>query len=221
MEHDLNLKYRGWSEDDASPPQRDRAWFAGDIAQSSPGHCSGQRGRTDDAVSWGPAYCITLVTTLSYWKPLGAPRLLYPSDKPSTCPSTLRWRAMILLLCALLERGKLKGDSCKKDHSEGEHESEGWQRQGEWREAAHHLCTLSLHAGEHPLNPRFCSHETNWPNLMPLGGPPNSLLTINRLERSTSSPLPSLLIPSSAPALHCESESPLIHCVTMPRDPHF
>lgn len=49
---------------------------------------------------------------------------------------------------------------------------------------------------------KLCSCEANcWPNLMPLGVPAHSLLTVNRLERSTSSPLPSLSAPS-APAAH-------------------
>lgn len=35
------------------------------------------------------------------------------------------------------QRRKLKGDSCTKDHKEGECENKGWQRQRERRETAH------------------------------------------------------------------------------------
>lgn len=213
MEYDLDLKHRGWSEDDISPPQTDRARFPGDTAQSSPGHCSGQRGRCSEVRTSTLHYTgydsVLLKTSLGtaspvpQWKTKHLPK--HPALKSHDPPAlSFPWKKKA--------QGRLSQKGSQRRRA----------RVGRGRENEGKLlstCTpyWSSPAGEQQLSTWVCSHKTNcWPNLMPLVGPANSLLTINRLERNTSSPLPSLLIPSSAPALHRESENPLIHWVTLP-----
>lgn len=119
------------------------------------------------------------------------------SQWETKCPA---WRAMVLLFCPP-QRGK-PGVALAKI-TKGKEGGIGSGRETEWK-LLDVLCILYwyLHTGQQPVKTWVCSHEANcWPKLMPLGVPAHSLLTVNRLERSTSFPLPSPPAPCALPAL--------------------
>lgn len=49
-----------------------------------------------------------------------------PGSRETKCPA---WESCDPPALSPPQRGKPKGDSCKEDHREGEHENKGWQRE--------------------------------------------------------------------------------------------
>lgn len=169
------------------PSLRDAAWLPREMAQ---GTCASQQGRARDAVKQssgtlshpgcdsvllkspvGSVSCIPVQNQVSCPESRGAP----------VCPSS---------------ESTAWGCSCKHSQGEGVGLAEVERLRGNCSSFAH--CPGSC-AGEQAVKTWVCSREANcWPNLMPLGV--QLTAPVNRLERSTSSPLPALPAPSAPPA---------------------
>lgn len=201
-EHDPDPKHRGWSGDDASQPQGDRARFPRELWSSA---ALAPEPRVRKSVGCSEA---------GDWHT--APRRPQPHPAKVLCrhsasvtsekPSAVHLRAVALLLRPLLKVGSPRATLVKRTKGK-ESVKTRVGRENEGKLLIPGTPYWWLRAGEHPVNTRLCPREANcWPNLMPPGVPANGLLTVNSLGSSTSSRcLPCRLCCTSSPVVKAKN----------------